>query len=142
MIKMAAQGNPRGQRVALINEKAFLHLEAPPMRVTGFDTPFPYPLEMEYLPLAHRILPAIVDRSPLVIAIGTETDGSIVCPSSVNGVAGLKPTVGNVPNGGLIERSVPVRSDSGNQSGRTSGQRSTATTPPHRSTPLFSSADV
>jgi len=28
---------------------------------------------------------------------GTETDGSIVCPSSVNGVAGLKPTVGNVP---------------------------------------------
>lgn len=46
--------------VALINEKAFLHLEAPPVRVTGFDTPFPYTLEMEYLPLAHRILPAIV----------------------------------------------------------------------------------
>lgn len=45
--------------VALINEKAFLHLEAPPVRVTGFDTPFPYTNEMEYLPLAHRILPAI-----------------------------------------------------------------------------------
>jgi 2-oxoisovalerate dehydrogenase E1 component beta subunit len=45
--------------VALVNEKAFLHLEAPPVRVTGFDTPFPYTLEMEYLPLAHRILPAI-----------------------------------------------------------------------------------
>jgi amidase len=29
-------------------------------------------------------------------AIGTETDGSITCPSSVNGVAGLKPTVGSV----------------------------------------------
>jgi pyruvate dehydrogenase E1 component beta subunit len=28
--------------VALINEKAFLHLEAPPVRVTGWDTPFPY----------------------------------------------------------------------------------------------------
>ena len=49
--------------VALINEKAFLHLEAPPMRVTGFDTPFPYALEMEYLPLAHRILPAIVETA-------------------------------------------------------------------------------
>lgn len=49
--------------VALINEKAFLHLEAPPVRVTGFDTPFPYTLEMEYLPLAHRILPAIVTTS-------------------------------------------------------------------------------
>ena len=49
--------------VALINEKAFLHLEAPPVRVTGFDTPFPYTLEMDYLPLAHRILPAIVQTA-------------------------------------------------------------------------------
>ena len=49
--------------VALVNEKAFLHLEAPPVRVTGFDTPFPYTLEMEYLPLAHRILPAIVQTA-------------------------------------------------------------------------------
>jgi 2-oxoisovalerate dehydrogenase E1 component beta subunit len=45
--------------VSLISERAFLHLEAPPERVTGFDTPFPYTLEMDYLPLAHRILPAI-----------------------------------------------------------------------------------
>ena len=49
--------------VSLINEKAFLHLEAPPRRVTGFDTPFPYTLEMEYLPLSHRILPAIIDTA-------------------------------------------------------------------------------
>jgi pyruvate dehydrogenase E1 component beta subunit len=49
--------------VSLINEKAFLNLEAPPVRVTGFDTPFPYTLEMEYLPLAHRILPAIVETA-------------------------------------------------------------------------------
>ncbi|HKQ69022.1 MAG TPA: alpha-ketoacid dehydrogenase subunit beta [Polyangiaceae bacterium] len=49
--------------IALINEKAFVHLEAPPVRVTGFDTPFPYTLEMEYLPLAHRILPAIVETA-------------------------------------------------------------------------------
>jgi 2-oxoisovalerate dehydrogenase E1 component beta subunit len=48
-----------GEIVALITEKCFLHLEAPPARVTGFDTPFPYTLENEYLPLAHRILPAI-----------------------------------------------------------------------------------
>ena len=49
--------------VALINEKAFLHLEAPPVRVTGFDTPFPYTLENEYLPLAHRILPAVLETA-------------------------------------------------------------------------------
>ncbi|HRI71836.1 MAG TPA: alpha-ketoacid dehydrogenase subunit beta [Polyangium sp.] len=49
--------------VSLINEKAFLHLEAPPKRVTGYDTPFPYTLEMEYLPLAHRILPAILETA-------------------------------------------------------------------------------
>lgn len=49
--------------VSLLNEKAFWHLEAPPVRVTGFDTPFPYTLEMEYLPLAHRILPAILETA-------------------------------------------------------------------------------
>ncbi len=52
-----------GEIVALINEKAFLHLEAPPARVTGWDTPFPYTLENEYLPLSHRILPAIVETA-------------------------------------------------------------------------------
>jgi amidase len=35
-------------------------------------------------------------------AIGTETDGSIVCPASSNGVAGIKPTVGLVSRSGII----------------------------------------
>jgi amidase len=35
-------------------------------------------------------------------AIGTETNGSVVCPSSVNGVVGLKPTVGLVSRAGII----------------------------------------
>jgi 2-oxoisovalerate dehydrogenase E1 component beta subunit len=47
----------------MINEKAFLHLEAPPTRVTGFDTPFPYTLENEYLPLQHRITPALIQTA-------------------------------------------------------------------------------
>jgi len=34
--------------------------------------------------------------------IGTETDGSIVCPSSINGVVGLKPTVGLVSRAGIV----------------------------------------
>ncbi|MBC8025944.1 MAG: amidase [Steroidobacteraceae bacterium] len=34
--------------------------------------------------------------------VGTETNGSIVCPSSVNGVVGLKPTVGLVPAEGIV----------------------------------------
>ena len=49
--------------VSLVNEKAFLHLEAPPARVTGFDTPFPYTLENEYLPLSHRIVPALLETA-------------------------------------------------------------------------------
>jgi 2-oxoisovalerate dehydrogenase E1 component beta subunit len=49
--------------VTLVTERAFLHLEAPPARVCGFDTPFPYTLEMEYLPLAHRILPALIETA-------------------------------------------------------------------------------
>lgn len=36
------------------------------------------------------------------LAVGTETDGSIVCPASINGVIGLKPTVGVVPTSGVI----------------------------------------
>jgi amidase len=35
-------------------------------------------------------------------SIGTETNGSIICPSSVNGVVGLKPTVGLVARSGII----------------------------------------
>ncbi len=38
--------------------------------------------------------------SPL--AIGTETDGSIVCPSSLNGVVGMKPTVGTISTHGIV----------------------------------------
>ncbi|MBU6348457.1 MAG: hypothetical protein KGQ38_07590, partial [Actinomycetales bacterium] len=36
------------------------------------------------------------------LAVGTETDGSIVCPSSLNGVVGIKPTVGLVSKSGVI----------------------------------------
>ncbi|HEV2289498.1 MAG TPA: amidase [Candidatus Acidoferrales bacterium] len=36
------------------------------------------------------------------ITIGTETDGSVVCPSSANGVVGIKPTVGLVSRAGII----------------------------------------
>ncbi len=49
--------------MSLVTERAFLHLEAPPARVTGYDTPFPYTLEMEYLPLAARILPVLLETA-------------------------------------------------------------------------------
>jgi pyruvate dehydrogenase E1 component beta subunit len=42
--------------IALANEEAFLHLEAPPKRVTGFDTIFPLPQgEHHYLPTPEKI---------------------------------------------------------------------------------------
>src|SRR5262249_21291931 len=44
---------------ALIMEEALLHREAPVARVTGFDTPFPYTLENEYLPDPARVADAI-----------------------------------------------------------------------------------
>lgn len=61
--------------------------------------------------------PYIIDRNPCgssagsgvavaanlcTVAVGTETDGSITCPSSVNGIVGLKPTVGLVSRSGII----------------------------------------
>jgi amidase len=37
-----------------------------------------------------------------LVAVGTETDGSIVCPASATGIVGLKPTVGLVSRAGII----------------------------------------
>jgi pyruvate dehydrogenase E1 component beta subunit len=59
----ARTGGLGAEIVSLLTERAFYHLQAPPVRVTGFDTPFPYTLEMEYLPLSHRILPAILQAT-------------------------------------------------------------------------------
>ena len=61
--------------------------------------------------------PYVLDRNPCgsssgsgvavsanlcMIAIGTETDGSIVCPSNNNGIVGIKPTVGLISRAGII----------------------------------------
>jgi amidase len=61
--------------------------------------------------------PFVLDRNPCgsssgsgaavsanfgAVAVGTETDGSIVCPASANGVVGIKPTVGLVSRAGII----------------------------------------
>jgi amidase len=36
------------------------------------------------------------------VAVGTETDGSVVCPSSANGIVGIKPTLGLISRAGII----------------------------------------
>ena len=61
--------------------------------------------------------PHVLDRSPCgsssgsgaavaadfcLAAVGTETDGSVVCPASLNGIVGLKPTVGLLSRSGII----------------------------------------
>ncbi len=61
--------------------------------------------------------PYVLDRNPCgsssgsgaatsanlgAVSIGTETDGSIVCPSNANGLVGLKPTLGLVSRSGII----------------------------------------
>jgi len=61
--------------------------------------------------------PYVLDRNPCgsssgsgvavsanlcMMAIGTETNGSIVCPSNNNGIVGLKPTVGLISRSGII----------------------------------------
>ena len=42
----------------------------------------------------------------VTVSIGTETDGSIVCPAGINGVVGIKPTVGLTSRAGVIPISV------------------------------------
>jgi amidase len=51
------------------------------------------------------------------IGVGTETDGSIICPSSVSGLVGLKPTVGLVSRRGIIP--ISASQDTAGPMGRT-----------------------
>jgi amidase len=44
----------------------------------------------------------VVATGLIDVAIGTETNGSVSCPSSVNGIVGIKPTVGLVSRSGII----------------------------------------
>ena len=43
-----------------------------------------------------------VSANLTTVAVGTETDGSVVCPSSANGIVGIKPTLGLVSRSGII----------------------------------------
>ena len=45
---------------------------------------------------------AAVAANLAAVAVGTETDGSIVCPAAVNGIVGIKPTVGLISRVGII----------------------------------------
>jgi amidase len=45
---------------------------------------------------------AAVAANLCAVAVGTETDGSIVCPSSMNGIVGIKPTVGLLGGRGIV----------------------------------------
>ena len=45
---------------------------------------------------------AAVAANLCVAAVGTETDGSIICPSQTNGIVGIKPTLGLLSRGGII----------------------------------------
>ncbi len=43
-----------------------------------------------------------VSANLTVLAVGTETDGSVVCPAGINGVVGIKPSLGLVSRDGII----------------------------------------
>lgn len=45
---------------------------------------------------------AAVAAGIVPLAVGTETNGSITCPAALNGVVGIKPTVGAVPTRGIV----------------------------------------
>ena len=58
-----------------------------------------------------------VAASLCALAIGTETNGSIVCPSNNNGIVGLKPTVGLVSRSGIVP--ISFSQDTAGPMGRT-----------------------
>jgi amidase len=58
-----------------------------------------------------------ISASLAAVGVGTETDGSIICPSSINGIVGLKPTIGLVSRSGIIP--ISVSQDTAGPMGRT-----------------------
>jgi amidase len=67
-------------------------------------------------------MPYVLDRNPCgsssgtgagvaadlaTVGVGTETDGSVVCPSGANGIVGIKPTIGLVSRSGIV----PITAD-------------------------------
>ena len=68
---------------------------------TGGQTRNPYALDRS--PCGSSSGTAVAVAANLAVAgIGTETDGSILCPAAVNGLVGLKPTVGLVSRSGIV----------------------------------------
>ena len=45
---------------------------------------------------------AAIAANLAAVGVGTETDGSIICPSSTNGLVGIKPTVGLASRSGIV----------------------------------------
>src|SRR5262245_48087343 len=67
----------------------------------GGQTRNPYVLERNPCGSSSGSAVAVAARlAPL--AVGTETDGSIVCPAGANGVVGIKPTIGTVSQRGIV----------------------------------------
>jgi amidase len=67
----------------------------------GGQTRNPYALDRS--PCGSSSGTAVAVAANLVaVGIGTETDGSILCPAAVNGLVGLKPTVGLVSRSGIV----------------------------------------
>ena len=60
---------------------------------------------------------AAIAASLATVGVGTETDGSIICPAAVNGLVGLKPTVGLVSRRGIIP--ISASQDTAGPMGRT-----------------------
>ena len=61
------------------------------------------PYNLDYNPCGSSSGSAVAVASGIVpVSIGTETNGSITCPASINGVVGIKPTVGLVSRHGII----------------------------------------
>ena len=67
----------------------------------GGQTRYPYDLSRN--PCGSSSGSAVAVAANLtVVAVGTETNGSVICPSSINGIVGIKPSLGLVSRDGII----------------------------------------
>ena len=84
-------GGFASELITLVCEKAFYHLQAAPLRITGFDTPFPYALEAEYMHATLASYASGIRPSGIMqpVAAGLETGEIDMLASHFAGLDGM-----------------------------------------------------
>lgn len=94
--------NIAGPKILCTNIQQYLNLITVDIVLSSFFVQNPYVLSADPCGSSTSGSAISVAANWVAVAVGTETDGSILCPASFNSVVGIKPTVGLTSRAGVI----------------------------------------